>query len=180
MIKEPMENIVGLKALAWDRSGNIFTSPARPAFIWSPGGLQMSDCPNCGHTPKEDCSCGLYATYNYKIALEYTSSSFISPIFLVEASGITHLYSDGFRCQEMTIHAVAPNTDSKASEYSASQAADYFGVQVVYSLEVLTLMQDFHDFLKYPEIYDHCRSTILKGKSYDEVLEISKSYKKEK
>lgn len=144
MIKEPMQNIVGLKALAWDIERATFVSPARPEFVWSPGGLQMGECTRCGHEPKENCSCGLYTTFDINIALEYIHYSLISPIFLVEASGITHLYSDGFRSQELTIHAVAPNSDTAESRLAASQAADYFQIPVT-NLGSLIIAMDLHD-----------------------------------
>jgi hypothetical protein len=144
MEREPMTNVVGLKALAYDLTTQTFVSPARPEFIWSPGGLQMSECSRCKNEPKEECSCGLYVTFSVDIALEYIHHSPISPIFLVEASGITHLYSDGYRSRELTVHLVAPNSDSAQSKLAASQAADYFQVNVG-TLETILMVMDMHN-----------------------------------
>jgi hypothetical protein len=144
MIKEPMTNIVGLKALAYNLETGTFVSPARPEFIWSPGGLQMSECPKCKNEPKAECTCGLYVTFDTEIALEYINYSPISPIFLVEASGPTHIYSEGFRSKELTVHAVAPNSDDAWSKLAASQAGDYFGVSIQ-ELETLLILMDIHN-----------------------------------
>jgi hypothetical protein len=62
----------------------------------------------------------------------------------VEASGITHLYSDGYRSRELTVHLVAPNSDSAQSKLAASQAADYFQVKVDY-IETLLIAMDIHN-----------------------------------
>lgn len=140
MYKEPISNVVGLKALAWDLNQNTFVSPARPLFTWSPGGLQMCNCDKCGNTPKVTCTCGLYVTFDSDIALEYIGYSPISPIFLVEASGVTHVYSYGFRSEELTIHAVAPNSEEKVAMLAASQASDYFRVPVTPIDSMIILM----------------------------------------
>lgn len=167
MIKEPLQNIVGLKALAWNIERQTFVSPARPEFIWSPGGLQMAECDRCKHEPKEDCTCGLYTTFDINVALEYIYHSLISPIFLVEASGITHLYSDGFRSQELTIHSVAPNANEAQAKLAASQAGDYFQVPVI-GLNSLIILMDLHNKKLMQDEYK-CRSEIFYGQSLDEI-----------
>lgn len=144
MYKEPISNVLGLKALAWDLDNHTFVSPARPQFLWSPGGLQMCFCEKCGNSPKDTCTCGLYATFDIKIALEYIHYSVISPIFLVEASGTVHLYSDGFRSAEMSIHAVAPNTDSAGARLAASQARDYFQIPAS-KLDDMIMLMDMYN-----------------------------------
>lgn len=152
MEKEPITNILGLKALAWDIDEMSFVSPARKEFIWSPGGLQMGDCYKCGNEPREDCRCGLYATFDHNIVLEYTHESIISPIFLVEASGITHFYTDGFRSRELTIHAVVPSTEEANSWVAAQQAAYYFKVPVR-EIEEIYIAMDLHNKKLFPEEY---------------------------
>lgn len=143
MYKEPISYLVGLKALAWDLEQTTFVSPARPQFTWSPGGLQMCTCPKCGDEPHSLCTCGLYATFDLSIALEYIGYSPISPIFLVEASGITHVYSDGFRSQELSIHAVAPNdSQSSVAKLATSQASNYFQVPLVNDVNSMILLME--------------------------------------
>jgi len=168
MIREPMTNLVGLKALAYNLQTGTFISPARPEFIWSPGGLQMSECKKCGNDPREECTCGLYVTFDINIALEYIDFSPISPIFLVEASGTTHIYSDGFRARELTVHAVAPNSDDAWSKLAASQAGDYFGVPVQ-ELETLLIAMDIHNIKQ--QFFDPwtVRSSVLGKLSIEEL-----------
>lgn len=170
MIKEPITNLVGLKALAWDIERQIFVSPARPEFVWSKGGLQMSQCPKCGNNnPQENCTCGLYATFDVHIALEYIHYSIISPIFLVEASGDTFLHECGYRCGELTLHGVAPNCDEYAAKLAASQASDYFQVQPM-SLEKMLIIQDIVNRTLIPEYY--CRTDLIKGLSTEVLKEL--------
>jgi len=140
MIKENPTEVVGLKALAWDIEGMKFISPARPDFVWSPGGLQMSACSKCGNEPRENCTCGLYATFLLDVAMEYIHQSPISPIFLVEGSDVIHLYSEGFRASELTIHCVAPNADTPQAKLAASQASDYFQIPIATTENLMLLM----------------------------------------
>ena len=174
MHKEPISSIVGLKALAWDFNNSVFTSPARPEFIWSPGGLQMCECPKCGGEPKQNCTCGLYATFKFGVAMEYTQESIISPIFLTEASGVTHVYSEGFRSEELTIHAVSPINDSALAKLCASQAADYFGIKIVPDYRVLWFFMDVLNLYTCKDTYVPALEATksLTGDSLDKVMQL--------
>lgn len=149
-----IENILGLKALAWDYQTRTFVSPARPDFIWSRAGLQVAGCEARGCKidiiPNPECSCGMYAAYDIDIINEYTDTSPISPIFLVEASGKTVIHEEGWRSKEMTIHMVTvPEDATPRLHLIAAQAADYFQVPV-YSLEVVTLVMDLQNIIQLP------------------------------
>lgn len=178
MYKEPVSNVLGLKALAWDLDNHTFVSPARPQFLWSPGGLQMCFCDSCGNNPRASCTCGLYATFNLDIALEYIHYSLISPIFLVEASGTTHLYSDGFRSAEMSIHAVAPNSEEPESKLSASQARDYFQIPVS-KLDDMIVLMDMYNKNLLQEDYE-ARTSIVSKLSTKALSDLIKSIEKAK
>lgn len=170
MYKEPVANVVGLKALAWDLNQNTFVSPARPSFTWSPGGLQMCNCEKCGNEPKATCTCGLYATFDLDIALEYIEYSPISPIFLTEASGVTHIYSYGFRSEELTIHAVAPNSEERVAMLAASQASDYFQVPVT-PIDSMIILMDLLNRRTLREEYV-ARSKIVSGMDNAQVFSL--------
>jgi hypothetical protein len=156
MIKDPIKNVLGLKALAWDYKNEQFISPARPDFTWSPGGLQSCGCSrNCGgEYPEWDCTCGLYASYILDIVNDYTDTSPISPIFLVEASGKTVIHELGWRSREMTIHGVCNpevftglSIDRPHFSAATAQAADYFQVPV-FPLETIQVMMDLFNCVK--------------------------------
>ena len=176
MIKEPITNILGLKALAWDYNKGIFISPARPDFVWSPGGLQASVCGR-GYNhkaPDPECSCGLYAAYTLDIIDDYTGKSPISPIFLVEASGRTIIHDFGWRSAEMSIHLVAiPPGGEGTLKLAAYQAADYFGINVV-PLDTMILVMDFFNTAQI-EYYEP-QSDVLSGKTRQQILNMSRSF----
>lgn len=125
----------------------------------------MCACPKCGDVPKKECTCGLYATFKFNVAMEYTHQSIISPIFLVEASGTTHIYTEGFRSEELTIHAVSPIDDSAIAKLCASQAADYFGIKIVPDYRLLWF---YMDVLNYCNDRKHYAPTMDATKSLSE------------
>jgi hypothetical protein len=177
MIKTPIENCVGLKALAWDFDKRTFISPAQPEFIWSPGGLQACKCrlnSDPKHIPPEwNCTCGLYATFDVAIAEEYVNKSVISPIFLVEPSGTTILYTKGFRSAEMTIQMVAlPPWSNATTKFACKQAADYFQISVV-PLETLVITMDFINCWKLD--FYKARSTELRYMKREKIVELARS-----
>jgi hypothetical protein len=156
MIKEPIKNVLGLKALAWNYDTKEFISPARPEFTWSPGGLQACGCArDCkGEYPEWDCSCGLYASYLLDIINDYTDTSPISPIFLVEASGKTIIHELGWRSKEMMIHAVCNSQvfsglsiDRPHFDAATAQAADYFQVPI-FDMDTMLVMMDLFNTVK--------------------------------
>jgi hypothetical protein len=154
-VYQGIENILGLKALAWDFDKGRFISPAAKDFTWHPNGLVVAQCRNhCQpeNIPGESCTCGMYASYSIHVVAEYTVRWPIAPVFLVEASGKTIFYSAGWRSKEMTLTAVAPyfryqETFRKLSSYidpgmsqafaAAHQAADHF--QIPYVDDIITL-----------------------------------------
>jgi hypothetical protein len=177
MIKTQIENILGLKALAWDYERRQFISPARPDFVWSPGGLQASVCAN-GYkhsVPDRNCTCGLYASYDIHIIDEYTGTSPVSPIFLVEPSGHTIIHEYGFRSAEMTIQMVAVPGDRKQGTLylAAQQAADYFQIDVVPMEQMLIMMDIFNTFQM---SYYYARSSQLRGVSRENILKVAKEF----
>jgi len=175
IFNDPVKNTLGLKALAWDYRKGIFVSPARPEFVWSPGGLQASTCGR-GYdhkVPELTCTCGLYASYNINIINEYTDTSPISPIFLVEASGRSIRHEYGFRSAEMTIRMVAlPTASEGVLKLAAYQAADYFKVELR-PLADLTLLMDLHNMYLYQshEVPYRPFSDSLRKIPYESLLE---------
>lgn len=147
-IFDSLENVLGLKALAWDYEQGCFVSPQQNKFTWSRGGLVQGTCSkNSSHKyPEENCICGLYATFSKNILYEYLYRSPLSPVFLVEASGITIIHENGYRSEEMTIKGVSPvDTETvgiATANLAAWQASEYFGLGKPISIDVAFRVMD--------------------------------------
>lgn len=166
-IYQAVENVLALKALAWDYQKAAFVSPSVQGFVWARGGLQAASCDMGHRVPDPGCTCGIYATYDIQLARLYTAASHISPIFLVEASGRTILYTGGFRTEELTVVQVAENEPTFMARMVAAQAADYFSVQVV-PLDQMIITMDLFNIMRLGDRYQ-VRSNDLRGMNQGEI-----------
>lgn len=183
-VYQALENVLGLKALAWDYHKRTFVSPACRDFVWTQGGLTASKC-GLGKNhkvPDWDCTCGLYAVFDISIAEEYINGSPISPIFMVEASGVTIIHDFGYRSEEMTVRWVLkPTIQDTILEMASFQAADYFDVEMIDTATAILIMDIWnvkHEESLKGDMYVpekdryHPRSLILRGVPREQILEL--------
>lgn len=153
----PLRNPLALKAVAWDFDKHMFISPSHTEFTWTKDGLESAECYKCKEeTPGFDCSCGLYATYDYGEAASYRYHSPMSPILLLEAYGDYVVGGYGFRAAQLLVRSVM--IDSYESKlYAASiQGADYFDVPTISKTQAMLVMNIWNIcvFLTNPEYED--------------------------
>jgi len=137
----PLRNPLALKAVAWEFSKHMFVSPSHYEFEWTKDGLETALCRRCGEdTPGFECTCGLYATYNYGEAASYRYRSPISPILLLEAYGDYVVGGEGFRSLQLLVRAVMVDDYSPMLYAASIQAADYFDVPTMTKTQAMLIM----------------------------------------
>jgi hypothetical protein len=152
---------LGLKAVAWDYSKNMFTSPQQSSFTWDRDGFAAGKCAGgsrlgvsrlpCQVIPGDDCMCGMYATFRVGIVTGYYNQSEITALLLVEASGLTISYTDGYRSKEQLVRASVDMTgvlsNKPTIKASTAQAADHFNVPVLKLPAALIAMDMWNTWL---------------------------------
>ena len=148
-----INNAVALKMISWDSTKGEFISPARPDFIWGDEGIKSAEChKNPNHEPpQENCTCGIYATYDLIIAEEYQRRE-LNVLMLVESGGKTIIYTKGWRSQQLRFIAVInfmpkENPLYFKSQLACNQASDYYQLPIINLKTGLTVMDIFNTHL---------------------------------
>lgn len=179
----PWENLVGFKVVPYFEKEGVFRSPQQKDFRWNglvvtgicvldwktpedqrhPAGseFRVSD-------PSEECWCGIHVAYSPLTAYYYCDHP-ISPMFIVEQSGVFTPYLKGFRTQQATLRAVVlPNPDynyynslpttqrlearSNSTVKASYIAAEYFGLPILQFEEALYIVDLWNVQLR-PDLY---------------------------
>ncbi len=152
--KIKLQNILGVKCLAWNDKVHKLVSPSVNGFVWEPNQPHMASCPN-GHEdiPYIRCYCGIHATWQADIAKRYTNKSYISPWCLLEAGGKIMYHKWGWRAAEARIVMVAfddATTDHQMTR-AGRQTADIYGIDLISLTEMLKVM-DIYNYVYIQEL----------------------------
>lgn len=149
-----IQNVLALKTISWDSHGHKFISPSRSDFIWDQNGLATAYCSDHTHMPPgEFCSCGIYATFSWKIAKLY-DRRYLNVMLVVEAGGKTILHEYGFRSEQLRFVAAIRQEDP-VFKLATMQAADYYNIPIVNKYTGLSIMdmQNVHLLHWYEPVY---------------------------
>jgi hypothetical protein len=169
-----LEHELGLKAITWVPERNRFESMADNDFIWEEDGLVNTGCRTfktvkwlggiVAEHNMERCFCGIYATFRKGILMSYQGMDARRPVILIEASGKTILYEDGFRAEQAAVRAIV---QFGAPMPVLWQARDYFKVPIIELSMALSAMDIWNWFLNTwykpedPVILDTGRDNII-------------------
>jgi hypothetical protein len=120
----------------------MFVSPSYSNFEWSKDGLETAKCSKCKEdTPGEDCSCGLYSTFEFDTAGGYRDHSPISPILLFEVHGDHVLSGSGIRSLQLMPRWVILDSFEPLLYGACLQAADYFSIPTIPKSRAIAMME---------------------------------------
>ena len=128
------------KGLLFD--GKDYRSQADQGFIWPSSGIVTAVCKYEKHI-LENCSCGIYSTYNIVYALSYRRTGLGGVLFLLQPGGETVYYEDGARSEMAQLVAVINNYVPANISHSAQRASEFFSIPILQE-EVAKIAIDIH------------------------------------